>query len=121
MAATGLYGSDTASNIPRVFVSEVIGTFLLMLVIMAIATDKRAPKAATGTVTGFTLAAGILIAGPLTGGALNPARALGPMIIAGKYTSFWAYIVGPLVGAVLAAILYTTVLAGAEEPSEAEE
>jgi MIP family channel proteins len=104
----------------RVVVIEAVVTFLLMLVIMAIATDKRSPKAAAGTAIGFTLTVGILIAGPLTGGALNPARALGPMIVAGIYTSFWAYIVGPIIGAILAAVLYSTFLVGAEEPSEAE-
>jgi MIP family channel proteins len=105
----------------RVVFIEAIVTFLLMLVIMAIATDKRSPKAAAGTAIGFTLAVGILIAGPLTGGALNPARALGPMIVSGKFTDYWAYIVGPVVGAILAAILYSLVLVGAEEPSEAEQ
>jgi MIP family channel proteins len=104
----------------RVLVVEAIVTFLLMIVVMAIATDNRSPKAAAGTAIGFTLAIGVLIAGPLTGGAVNPARALGPMIAAGKYTAYWAYIAGPLLGAVWAAVLYSFVLAGAEEPSEAE-
>jgi MIP family channel proteins len=104
----------------RVLVVEAVVTFLLMIVIMAIATDHRSPKAAAGTAIGFTLAIGVLVAGPLTGGAVNPARALGPMIAAGKYTAYWAYIAGPLLGAVWAAVLYSFVLAGAEEPSEAE-
>jgi glycerol uptake facilitator-like aquaporin len=42
------------------------------------------------------------------------------MVISGKTTDFWAYIAGPVVGAVIAAVLYTTLLVGAEEPSEAE-
>lgn len=105
----------------RVMVLEAIVTFLLMLVIMAIATDTRTPKAAAGTAIGFTLAVGILIAGPLTGGALNPARALGPMIVAGVYKDFWAYIIGPVVGAIVAAVLYAFLLVEAEEPSEAED
>jgi MIP family channel proteins len=107
-------------NAWRVIVIEAIVTFLLMLVIMAIATDDRSPKAASGTAIGFTLAVGILIAGPLTGGALNPARALGPMLVAGKHTDWWAYIVGPIVGAVLAAVIYSGILVKAEEPSAAE-
>jgi MIP family channel proteins len=107
-------------NNARVIVIEAVVTFLLMLVIMAIATDDRTPKAAAGTAIGFTLTVGILIAGPLTGGALNPARALGPMIIAGQLSHWWAYVIGPVVGAVLAAVVYDTVLANAEEPSEAE-
>jgi MIP family channel proteins len=105
----------------RVLVIEAIVTFLLMMVIMAIATDKRSPKAAAGTAIGFTLSVGILIAGPITGGALNPARALGPMIVAHTYTDFWAYLAGPVIGAVVAAVLYATVIVGAEEPSEAEQ
>lgn len=104
----------------RVVVIEATVTFLLMLVIMAIATDPRSPKAAAGTTIGFALAVGILIAGPLTGGGLNPARALGPMIASGQLTAFWAYIIGPIIGAVLAATLYAKLLIGAEEPSEAE-
>jgi MIP family channel proteins len=107
-------------NASRVIVTEAIVTFLLMLVIMAIATDSRTPKAAAGTAIGFTLTVGILIAGPLTGGALNPARALGPMIVAGKMTDFWAYIIGPIVGAILAAAIYSLVLVKGEEPSEAD-
>lgn len=103
----------------RVLVIEAIATFLLMLVIMAIATDSRTPKAAAGTAIGFTLSVGILIAGPLTGGALNPARALGPMIIAGRYTDFWAYLAGPVIGSILAAIIYSQFLTSAAEP-EAE-
>jgi MIP family channel proteins len=103
----------------RALVIEAVITFLLMLVIMAIATDSRTPKAAAGTAIGFTLAVAIIIGGPLTGGAVNPARALGPMIVAGKFTDFWVYLVGPTVGAILAAVVYTGFLAGAEEPSEA--
>lgn len=105
----------------RVVFVEAVVTFLLMLVIMAIATDNRSPKAAAGTAIGFTLAIGVIVAGPLTGGAVNPARALGPMIAAGTFTDFWAYIVGPVAGAILAAVLYARLLAGAEEPSEAEQ
>jgi glycerol uptake facilitator-like aquaporin len=55
---------------------------------------------------GFALACGVLIAGPITGGSLNPARTLGPMIMAGQFTALWVYIVGPIVGAVLAALAY---------------
>jgi glycerol uptake facilitator-like aquaporin len=46
------------------------------------------------------------IAGPITGGSLNPARTSGPMVMAGQFTAVWVYIVGPIVGAVLAALAY---------------
>jgi Major intrinsic protein len=59
---------------------------------------------------GFALACGVFIGGPLTGGGVNPARALGPMIASGQLDDFWLYIVGPLAGGVLAAILALYVL-----------
>jgi MIP family channel proteins len=120
MASLGATLPAKTVNGWKVLVVEAIATFMLMLVIMAIATDSRSPKAAAGTAIGFTLAGGILMAGPLTGGALNPARALGPMIVAGKLTDLWAYIVGPIIGAIAGAFIYNYVLAEGEEPSEAE-
>jgi MIP family channel proteins len=120
MASLGATLPTKGVNGWRVVATEAIVTFLLMLVIMAIATDDRTPKAAAGTAIGFTLTVGILIAGPITGGALNPARALGPMIVSGKFTDFWAYIVGPIVGAIIASTVYKFILVGGEEPSEAE-
>jgi MIP family channel proteins len=121
VAALGATVPAKGVNGWRTLFIEAIVTFFLMLVIMAIATDTRSPKAAAGTAIGFTLAVGIIIAGPITGGALNPARALGPMIVSGVHTDYWAYIAGPILGAVIAAILYATLLIGAEEPSEAEQ
>ena len=47
-----------------------------------------------------------MIAGPVTGGSLNPARTLGPALVAGQFDAIWVYIVGPIVGAVLAALGY---------------
>jgi MIP family channel proteins len=121
IAALGATLPSKGVNAWRVVVIEALVTFLLMVVIMAIATDSRTPKAAAGTAIGFTLTVGVLVAGPLTGGALNPARALGPMLISGRLTDWWAYTSGPIAGAVVAALLYTTLLVGAEEPSEAEQ
>ncbi len=60
------------------------------------------------------------IAGPPSGSAVNPARALGPMIVSGDLDGLWAYVVGPLLGGVAAALLYARFLADGTEPSEAE-
>ncbi len=65
---------------------------------------------------GFALAAGVFIAGPVTGGAVNPARALGPMIVASQFTAAWAYILGSIVGGVLAALLYDRFISEVEPP-----
>jgi MIP family channel proteins len=102
-----------------VLLVEALVTFFLVLTIASVATDSRVPKAAAGLTVGFTLGVCVLIAGPLTGGAVNPARALGPMIVSGRFDSAWAYVLGPVVGGVLAALLYARFLQPAQEPGEA--
>src|SRR5215204_6457326 len=67
---------------------------------------REGPAGVALLAVGFALACGVLIAGPVTGGSVNPARTLGPMILAGQFTALWVYIVGPVIGGVLAALLY---------------
>ncbi len=101
----------------RAFLIEVLIGFILVFVVMAVATDDRAPATIAPIAVGFALAVGIFIAGPITGAAVNPARALGPMIVSGSFTSVWLYILGPIVGGVLAALLYDRFMAQTEAPS----
>ncbi|MFO0769039.1 MAG: aquaporin [Nitrospiraceae bacterium] len=63
--------------------TEAAITFLLMLVIMAVATDKRVPGAVPAIAIGFGVVVGVLIGGPITGGSMNPARSLGPALVTG--------------------------------------
>jgi MIP family channel proteins len=111
--------TSSASTL-SVLAIEAVVTFFLVLTIVSVATDSRVPKASAGLAVGFTLAVCVLIAGPLSGGAVNPARALGPMIVAGRFDGVWAYLLGPVVGGVLAAVLYSRFLAHGAEPSEAD-
>jgi aquaporin Z/aquaporin NIP len=90
----------------RALVVEILVTFILVFVVVSVATDERAPAGVAPLAVGFALACGVLIAGPITGGSLNPARTLGPMVMAGQFTAVWVYVVGPIVGAVLAALAY---------------
>jgi len=90
----------------RALVAEILVTFILVFVIISVATDDRATAGVAPLAVGFALACGVLIAGPVTGGSLNPARTLGPMIVAFDFTAVWVYIVGPVIGAVLAALVY---------------
>jgi aquaporin Z/aquaporin NIP len=90
----------------QALLAEILVTFILVFVIISVATDERAPAGVAPLAVGFALTCGVFIAGPITGGSLNPARTLGPMIVAGQFTAVWVYIVGPIVGAVLAALLY---------------
>ncbi|HZF59161.1 MAG TPA: MIP/aquaporin family protein [Rubrobacter sp.] len=100
----------------QAFVVEVLITFVLVFVVMAVATDDRAPAAIAPIAVGFALAVGVFIAGPVTGGSVNPARSLGPMIVATDLTSVWLYILGPIIGGVLAAFLYDRTMAQTEAP-----
>lgn len=91
-------------------VVELIITFFLMFSVYAVLYTNNVPTGASGLLIGMTLAADILIAGPLTGGAANPARALGPAIASGSFGSLWVYWVGPIIGALLAGFVYQYLL-----------
>ena len=94
---------------------EALLTFVLVIVVYGTAVDPRAPHVG-GIGIGLALLGSVLVAGNLTGAALNPARALGPMIAGGFYPGYWyIYIIGPVVGAILAALVYHYLL---ENPSD---
>ncbi len=95
----------------QALVVEILITFILVFVVVSVASDSRAPAVIAPIAVGFALAVGVFIAGPVTGGAVNPVRALGPMLIAGDLTSVWLYILGPIIGGVLAALLYERTMA----------
>jgi MIP family channel proteins len=95
----------------QAFLLEILITFVLVFVVVAVATDSRAPAAIAPIAVGFALVVGVFIAGPVTGGAVNPVRALGPMLVAGDLTSVWLYILGPIVGGVLGAFVYEKTMA----------
>lgn len=90
---------------PGAMVVEVVTTFFLVLVIFGTAVDHRAPKSVFPFAIGLTVALDILATGPITGAAMNPARAFGPALIGGAWADHWVYWVGPLLGGVLAAFL----------------
>jgi MIP family channel proteins len=91
-------------------VVELIITFFLMFSVYAVLYTGRVPAGASGVLIGLTYAADLLIAGPLTGGAANPARALGPAVASGDFSSLWVYWVGPIIGALLAGFVYENLL-----------
>jgi MIP family channel proteins len=87
-------------------IAEALGTFMLMWAIMGLAVNPRGEAALAGLGIGVALGVAVMIFGPATGAGLNPARWLGPAVASGRFDDFWLYIVGPLVGALIAALVY---------------
>jgi MIP family channel proteins len=106
-------------------VVEAIGTFLLVLAVCAVAFNPRARQEWAPLAIGLTLGFVVMIFGPLTGGAVNPARWFGPALIGdafGDFGDIWPYVIGPLVGAAAAVATFRFVIAGpqyAEGPEPA--
>ena len=89
------------------FVLEAVLTFFLVWVVFATAADPRGAFAiVAGFAIGLTIAADILIGGPLTGAAMNPARAFGPQLVQNVWSDGWIWYIGPLLGGGLAALAY---------------
>ena len=88
------------------FTLEFLLTFFLMLVIVAVATDYRAVGQMAGLAIGGTVWLEALFAGPLCGASMNPARSLGPALVAGDWAHFGAYVAGPVLGAAAGAFFY---------------
>src|SRR5213083_3390060 len=89
----------------QAFMLEAIATFFLAFVVFGTAVDPKAPRIG-GLAIGATIAADILAIGPFTGGSMNPARSLGPAVASGIFEGQLVYWIGPIIGAVAAALLY---------------
>lgn len=102
----------------QALLAEAVGTFLLMLVIMGVAVDKKAPSGFAGLVIGFTVAGVIVTLGNVSGASLNPGRTFGPylmdLLLGGSnlWGYFPLYVIGPVIGAVCAAFCYDWITSG---------
>jgi MIP family channel proteins len=90
-------------------VVEGLGAFFLVWAVVAVAVNPRAAKDWAGWVIGGTLGLVVFVAGPLTGASVNPARFFGPALVSSHWDDAWLYIIAPIVGGVIAALLYWTV------------
>jgi aquaporin NIP len=111
VGATLPSGSESQS-----FLWELVLTFFLMFVIMAVATDTRAVGEAAAIAIGGTVGLDAMFGGPISGASMNPARSAGPAIVSGELHALWLYIVAPVLGASLGALVYQLVRG---EPSSA--
>src|SRR5487761_204167 len=102
---------STQTSVGQGIAFEAIMTFLLVFTVFGTAVDPRAPKVG-GFAIGLIVAADVLVGGPFTGAAMNPARAIGPEIAgayltgASAFTNWYVWWVGPIIGGVIAALIY---------------
>lgn len=108
---TGLGATVLAEGVTPTqgLVLETILTFFLVNIILNTAVSGKG-RDISGIAIGLTLTFCILMGGPLTGASLNPARTLGPALAASNFADIWLYFVGPILGGVIAALLYNGVL-----------
>jgi aquaporin TIP len=96
---------------------EAVLTFFLVWVVFATAVDPRGTfKQIAGLAIGLTIVFGVLVGIGLTGGALNPARAFGPQLVADEWKHWWVWYVGPVAGGAIAALLYEALYLGPPQP-----
>ncbi len=114
---SGLLAGNFAGSIV-----EAVGTFCLVLVILAAVYSKKSLKDWAPLAIGTTLGFIVMVGGPLTGGSYNPARWLGPALVGDSFGGVWPYLLGPIVGALLAAVVFRFVLEpGGAAPTEPPE
>ncbi|MDO7854752.1 MIP/aquaporin family protein [Hymenobacter convexus] len=100
-------GSDLGATLPAHGAGQALGievflTFWLMLVIFRVTSGSKEVGMLAGLAISATVALEALVAGPLTGASMNPARSLAPALLSGNWTDWWVYVVGPVAGALLA-------------------
>jgi MIP family channel proteins len=104
-------GLGAGATVPMVSTLQALGwefvmTYVLMLVIMAVATDTRAVGTMAGAAIGAVVMIDAFVGGWATGASMNPARSLGPALVSGELHVLWIYIIGPVAGAIAGAMTY---------------
>jgi glycerol uptake facilitator protein len=111
----GSVGVNAKAGLPIGVLAEVIGTAILVFTVFGAAVDGRAPSGFAGIIIGFIVYGIIILVGPITGAALNPARQIGPVIVeavtgftntGARIGELWVYIVGPIAGGLVGAFAY---------------
>jgi MIP family channel proteins len=114
------YGAASVSQIVHHhalpgLLAEVLGTFVLMFAIMAVAVNPRGQRDWAGLVIGITLGFAVMAFAPVSGAGLNPARWFGPAVVGNEWGTWLIYIIGPLAGALLAGLVYDYVVIRPED------
>ncbi|GFQ04058.1 aquaporin nip2-1 [Phtheirospermum japonicum] len=93
----------------QALVMEIVVTFSMMFITSAVATDTKAIGELAGIAVGSAVCITSILAGPISGGSMNPARTIGPAIASNYYKGVWVYVVGPICGTLLGAWSYNII------------
>ncbi len=103
------YGADYLGgySLTSAFITEVVMTFIFLMVIFGV-TSSKAPAGFAGIAIGLSLAMIHMVSIPITGTSVNPARSLGPALVAGgtALSQLWLFIIAPVIGAIIAAVVW---------------
>ncbi|CAN4121691.1 unnamed protein product [Withania somnifera] len=105
----GIFGTEPVGSNVQSLILEFIISYLLMFVISGVATDNRSVGELAGIAIGMTILLNVLVAGPVSGASMNPARSIGPAIVMHQYRGLWVYIVGPILGTIAGAFTYNLI------------
>jgi aquaporin TIP len=113
----GIPAVDPIITVGKAIVIEAVATFFLIFAVYGTMVDRRGPWAKTGGLTiGLVVAFDIMVFGPLTGAAMNPARWFGPAVATGDWANWYVWIVGPIAGGIIGGFIYwASFLRGEEE------
>ncbi|KAK6134150.1 hypothetical protein DH2020_032100 [Rehmannia glutinosa] len=103
------FGTVPVGSNVQSLVIEFITSFLLMFVISGVATDNRSIGELAGIAIGMTILVDVLVAGPVSGASMNPARSIGPALIMHEYKGLWVYIIGPHLGTIAGGFAYNLI------------
>lgn len=112
--STSLGATLVSGDVMKTFVFELVITFVLMLTIIMVATGSKEVGTLAGIAIGAIVAVLALLAGPITGASMNPARSLGPALVSGNLADIWVYIAAPILGAI-AAVPVSNIIKGPEK------
>ncbi len=102
-----LGSTNTKLELPVGMMVEMMMTAILLFVVIGVSTGAKEEGVTAGLAVGATIAMEAFVAGPLTKASMNPARSLGPAVVAGDVSQLWIYIVGPILGGIIGALIHT--------------
>jgi MIP family channel proteins len=117
---SGVPALGPGTNLLQGGLIEVVLTFMLGFVIWGVAVNPKGAKIIAPLAIGLTFTFGILAGGPFTGAAMNPARWFGPAVVSGQFANWPVWVLGPIVGALLASTVYELFFLEPEAPEEVE-